>query len=277
MIEIPEAATLAQQVTASLSGCAVVRIAAATSPHKLTWYFGNPERYTELAVRRTVRSARPVGGMVEIALDDVRMLFQEGVRLRYFGPGAPIPAKHQLAVSFSDGSHLVASVQMYGGLGLFRAGELENPYYLVAQSKPSPLTDAFSAAYFSQMLAEPGVAQLSAKAFLATEQRIPGLGNGVLQDILYRSRINPKLKIGKLRDSRREELFQSVRETLQDMTTGRGRDTEFDLYGKPGGYSTMMSRNSAGKPCPACRRTIVKTAYLGGSVYFCPGCQPLER
>lgn|GEM_PF-2077218 len=31
------------------------------------------------------------------------------------------------------------------------------------------------------------------KAFLATEQRIPGLGNGVLQDILWTARIHPKL------------------------------------------------------------------------------------
>jgi formamidopyrimidine-DNA glycosylase len=36
---------------------------------------------------------------------------------------------------------------------------------------------------------------LSAKAFLATEQRIPGLGNGVLQDILFTAGIHPKRKM----------------------------------------------------------------------------------
>jgi hypothetical protein len=33
------------------------------------------------------------------------------------------------------------------------------------------------------------VKKLSLKALLATEQRIPGLGNGVLQDILFKARM----------------------------------------------------------------------------------------
>ena len=40
--------------------------------------------------------------------------------------------------------------------------------------------------------------KLTAKAFLATEQRIPGLGNGVLQDILWDAGIDPRFDMRSL-------------------------------------------------------------------------------
>ena len=61
----------------------------------------------------------------------------------------------------------------------------------------SPLGDGFDAAYFDRLVAG-AKPNLSAKAFLATEQRIPGLGNGVLQDILFNARIHPKRKMATL-------------------------------------------------------------------------------
>jgi formamidopyrimidine-DNA glycosylase len=58
------------------------------------------------------------------------------------------------------------------------------------------------------------------------------------------------------------------------MTAKGGRDVQLDLYGHPGGYVTKLSKNTVGKPCPACGARIEKAAYLGGSIYFCPRCQP---
>ncbi len=83
--------------------------------------------------------------------------------------------------------------------------------------------------------------KLSLKAFLATEQRIPGLGNGVLQDILYNARLHPKKKLGALSDGEFAALFSSVKNTLAEMTRNGGRDTEKDLFGSTGGYVTKLS------------------------------------
>jgi formamidopyrimidine-DNA glycosylase len=160
-------------------------------------------------------------------------------------------------------------------MGIFREGGCDNEYYLGALARPSVFTDAFDAAYFAGILEQPGMEKLSAKAFLATEQRIPGLGNGVLQDILIRAGIHPKTKIAGLDEERRKRLFHAVKETLAEMSDGGGRDTEMDLDGNPGGYRTILSRKTVGTPCPACGQVIEKAAYMGGSVYFCPGCQPL--
>ena len=106
-----------------------------------------------------------------------------------------------------------------------------------------------------------------------TEQRIPGLGNGVLQDILWQVKIQPRRKVQTLTPTERDDLFAAVRKTLQLMMEKGGRDTEKDLFGRAGGYRTAMSKNHAGEPCPVCGTEIVKQAYLGGSIYFCPTCQ----
>lgn len=117
--------------------------------------------------------------------------------------------------------------------------------------------------------------KLSVKAFLATEQRIPGLGNGVLQDILYNARLHPKRKMKDLHKEEIDKLFHAIKTTLLKMIEQGGRDTETDLFGNKGGYITKMSKNTVDKPCPSCNEPIQKENYLGGSIYFCSQCQKL--
>jgi formamidopyrimidine-DNA glycosylase len=68
-------------------------------------------------------------------------------------------------------------------------------------------------------------------------------------------------------------MYRAVKSVLQEMTEQGGRDTERDLFGNPGSYKTILSKNTAGKPCPACGTIIRKEPYLGGSIYFCETCQ----
>ena len=184
--------------------------------------------------------------------------------------------KHQLLVEFDDGSALSCGVQMYGGVWAFLEGTFDNGYYETARTKPTPLGDAFTYDYFAGIVAAAD-GKISAKALLATEQRIPGLGNGVLQDILFRAGIHPKRKVSTLTEADVRKLYESVVQTLRAMTEAGGRDVEKDIFGNPGGYRTILSRLTVGTPCPVCGQAIVKEAYLGGAVYCCPGCQPLDR
>ena len=71
----------------------------------------------------------------------------------------------------------------------------------------------------------------------------------------------------------RETLFHSIKSTLKEMTDQGGRDTDKDLFGRPGGYTTKLSKKTLDKPCPVCGGMIIKEAYQGGSIYFCEGCQ----
>lgn len=276
MLEIPESSTVAEQLNRTVKGKMIMNVTANHSPHKFAWYFGDPAAYHELLSGVRIDSAAAVAGNVEVRAGDRRILFQDGVNLRFFPAGQPLPEKHQLLIEFTDFSALAATVQMYGGLCAFHDGENENPYYLAAKEKPFPLTDAFDERYFESLFRADSAGKLSAKAFLATEQRIPGLGNGVLQDVLWNAKIHPKRKMASLTDGEVSALFDSVKSTLFEMTVRGGRDTERDLFGCPGGYRTVLSKNTVGTPCPVCGTAIQKEAYLGGSIYYCESCQKFK-
>ncbi len=277
MIEIVEANVLAKQMNDVLRGKRISSVTTLASPHKFAFFHGDPQSYEGLLIGKTIGEALPIGGQLKLIIEDLIFVFGDGVDLRYLAPGVKRPAKHQLMMEFEDGSALSGSVQMYGFFQLTTEKDFDNPYYLVAKEKPTPLTEQFDYPYFTGILTAAGAEKLSAKAVLATEQRIPGLGNGVLQDILYQAGIHPKRKVGTFVDADREKLFRSIKTVLKDMIQAGGRDTEKDLFGNQGEYSTRLSKNTVGKPCPECGHIIQKEAYLGGSIYYCGGCQPLIK
>jgi formamidopyrimidine-DNA glycosylase len=275
MIELPEAVVLARQIDTALAGKKIRRVVAAHTPHKFAWFTGDPKKYNDLLAGKAIDQAANRGGLVEIKAGDVSVCLGDGANLRYFRKDEKLPDKHQLLIEFEDGSYLIGTVQMYAGFYIYPAGfPIDNKYYLVAGEKPSPLSSAFNAAYFESLFDKES-GKLSLKAFLATDQRIPGLGNGVLQDILFNSEMHPKKKVNTLTEMDKKDLLSSIKTILEDMVNRGGRDTEKDLYGNPGGYETVLSKNTVQKPCNICGLEIRKEAYLGGSIYYCPSCQKM--
>lgn len=275
MLELPEALVVAGQLNGTVRGKRIVSAEADHSHHGFAFYWGDPALYPQLLEGRTVSEALQRGGLVELRCGDTRLTLGDGVNVRYLEPGAKRPPKHQLLVTFEDGSALACTVQMYGGMWAFPEGANDNFYYLVAGEKPSPLTDAFDEDYFAALW-HSAKATLSAKALLATEQRIPGLGNGCLHDILFRARVHPRRKLETMGEAERRALFRAVKDVLREMAEEGGRDTEKDLFGRHGGYQTALSAKTWKGVCPLCGGLITRQAYLGGNVYFCPHCQPLE-
>ena len=275
MIEIPEALELSRQIRENITGKRIMNVISAQSPHKFAWYFGDPDKYHGLLSGKIIGDAKGVGGMVEITAEDAIILLGDGIAVKYHGENEKRPQKHQLLIEFDDFTAFTASVQMYGGLWCFRDGTFDNQYYNIAKVKPAVLSGQFDEGYFDKIVSAAENAGLSAKALLATEQRIPGLGNGVLQDILYNAEIHPRKKVRTFSPGDKKKLFLSVKNTLAEMTFQGGRDTEKDLFGCSGGYKTKLSKNTVDKPCLICGDVIRKEAYLGGSIYYCPTCQKL--
>ncbi len=275
MIELPEAVVIAGQINETLQGRRIASAVANQSPHKFAWYTGDPATYNERLAGKTIGAATAFGNHIEIEAGD--RLLVVSTPLRYHTGADRPPKKHQLLVEFDDGTALSATVQMWGVLFCFPAREKGGlPDYHIAKQRPSPLSAAFDRAYFDSLFDEQ-TGKLPAKAFLATEQRIPGLGNGVLQDILWTARVHPRRKMATLSPADVQAMYEAVKSLLAEMTARGGRDTERDLFGRPGGYRTVLSKNTVGTPCPACGTAIQKEAFLGGAIYYCPGCQPLRR
>lgn len=272
MIELPEAHVLAAQMNNDLTGKVVSQVVAAHSPHGFAFYNGDPKNYDAMLKGKTIMGARAYGGRVELELDDMRLSFFDGVNIRFLKNVSAPPPKHQLLIAFTDKTGFYCTISMYGGMLAFPEGADLGFYDRVSRDKPSPLTDEFDESYFNTLLDESSL-KLSAKAFLATGQRIPGLGNGVLQDILWECRLSPKRKMATVSQGEYHTLFVTLKTVLKTMTDLGGRDTEKDFFQQPGGYHTIVSKKNVGMVCPRCGGSIVRSHYLGGNVYLCEKCQ----
>lgn len=275
MIEIPESRTLARQLNESFKGKRIVAVEIEHTSHGFAWYSGTQKEYEEIMTGQVIGQAEGLGSFVDIVIGKYRFTINDGINLRCYSNNEKLPGRYQMSISLEDGTTLICTVQMYGGMMLFDPDTYDNPYYLKAKEKPMPGTDDFDWPWFKSLRAE-AAGNLSAKAFLATEQRIPGLGNGILQDILLESGIHPKRKLGTMREADLKRMYQAIISVTRQMTEAGGRDTEKDLWGEAGGYRTKLSKKTNGAPCPYCGTEIQKATYLGGTIYFCPRCQSLN-
>ncbi len=276
MLELPEVITISKQANHTLNGKTITQVFNATKPHKFTFYNGDPLEYGNFLIGKTIRSSQGYGMFVDFFLsDNITMNIGDGTIAHYYNAGDKIPANYQLLLTFDDESFLVFTVAMYGFINVYPNGKIDNKYHRLSKEGISPLTDKYTETEFEKLFTE-GKKTLTAKALLATEQRIPGVGNGVTQDILFNAKINPKQKVAVLTDDDKQTLFNSLKDTLQKMTSEGGRDTQPDLYGNNGGYKTILSAKTWKNPCTRCGSAIIKEAYLGGSVYYCSNCQKIK-
>lgn len=278
MLELPEVLARAAELRENVVGKTVDKVLPPSKAHKFCWYSGEPETYHAALAGKKVTGAEGFGIFVELSFagDDAeekagvsRLCLNDGVNMKLVSEGRA-PKNYQLLIVFTDGSALVFTVAMYGGIYL-HDGNWDNEYYGKSRQAVSPFAPEFEEFFFRRKSEESG--RLSAKAFLATKQRFPGIGNGVLQDILFAARIHPKRKMETLTEEEWSGLYRAVVSVLQEMTEQGGRDTEKDLFGNPGRYVTKMSKNACTAGCPVCGNAITKEAYLGGSVYYCQICQ----
>lgn len=275
MFELPEYIILARQINESIAGKTIRSGSLGNSPHKFVWYNRTHDEFAALTQGTAVGQATVRGRWLFVPLQPgYILLFGEcGGRLLYHAPGAPLPDKYHLWLTFDDGSALTAFTQMWGAMELYEAGqELERQY--VKDMRPTPVEQQFTLAYFTvlidSLLAGP---KRSVKALLTQEQLIPGLGNAIAQDIMFRAGLHPKHPITDLDEAQRRTLYDAIVATVQDVIEQGGRNDEFDLYGRPGGYDRLMDSRAAGQPCLSCGTIIEKIQYLGGACYFCPSCQ----
>ena len=269
MIELPEGLVLAEQLDRELRDKRITDVRANTSPHRFAWYDGDPAAYPIRFTGREIEGAHSYGGKVHLRLKGSGgFLFADGICLRLVPAGGTIPKKHQLYLEFEDGTRLVGSVQMYGALIGYDSLPV-SAYDEAARQKPCPLSDDFSPVYFDGLLRSVKPS-LSAKAFLATEQRIPGLGNGVLQDILFRAGVHPKRAVSALSSADQDALFGSVKTTLREMAEAGGRNTEKDLYGRPGGLLYPPLPQHRPVPLPTLRRLPCQRSLPGRKHLFLP-------
>ncbi len=275
MFELPECVTLASQLNETVQRRAVARGSLGNVSHKFVWYNRTPGEFAALTRGKTVGQASSRGKWLFVPLEPgyVLVLGECGGKVVYHASGTTTPEKYHLYLCFEDGSSLTATTQMWGFMELYEQGEEAKRKY-VRDMRPTPVDPEFTFDYFSGLIDAQSVAgKISAKALLTQAQLIPGLGNAIAQDILFRARLHPRHPVGDLNEGQRRGLYEAIVGTVDKVIRAGGRGDEYDIFGRPGGYVRIMDKNAAGRPCPECDTPVEKLSYLGGACYLCPRCQ----
>lgn len=275
MIELPEAATIAAQLTKELEGAKIVSCVRGNSSHKFAFYNHTPEEYEKLMVGKKVGKSAYTGSCVTTGIGNSLFLAlgEGGEKITLHEDGKSIPKKHQLLLGFDDGRFLSVTVSGWGMASLFTHEELQNHRWIGKRALNFENGKIDKDLFFRHVSEFAPTAKTSLKFFIISEPGINGVANGYLQDILFNARLHPKRPVGSLGKDEAENLYNAINTTISEAVAKGGRDTEFDIYGNPGGYPKILDSRSAGNPCPTCGAVIEKIQYLGGACYFCPKCQ----
>ena len=275
MFEIAEFITLARQINTCLVGKIVQAASLGNSPHKFVWYNQSPAEFSRLVVGKRVGTSYARGKWLFIPLEPgYTLLFGEcGGRLLYHAPGEALPAKYHLHLAFEDGSQLSAMTQMWGAMELYPTGQEQQRQYIQGM-RITPVEAGFTPDYFASLIAELiSGPKRSVKSLLTQDQLLPGIGNGMAQDILFKAGLHPRHPLELLDVPQQDALYAAILDVVQQAIDLGGRSEEVDLFNRPGGYQRIMDSRAVGKPCPRCGHMVEKMQYLGGACYFCPACQ----
>jgi formamidopyrimidine-DNA glycosylase len=275
MFELPEYITLAKQMNDSLTGKIIKKGVLGNSPHKFVWYNTSHDQFEGLVKDKTIGVSIVKGRwlFIELEVGYVLVIGEFGGKVLYHPADSKMPQKYHLNLTFEDNSFLTATTQMWGAVEIHEKGkELSGKY--VKDMKTTPLEAEFTHEYFKTLIKTIlKKEKKSVKGLLTQDQNIPGLGNAIAQDIMFKTALHPKQPIDELTEDQKRRLFNTIIETVNEVIKKGGRYDEYDLYNNPGKYIRLMDKNALKNPCPQCSGEVIKIQYLGGACYFCPICQ----
>ncbi len=276
MFELPEFVTLARQINDTLKGKEIKRGVLGNTPHKFVWYNRKHNEFERLIKGKKIGEtwAKAKWLFMPLLPEYILLIGEFGGKVLYHPVGSRVPKKYHLYITFIDGSFLTATTQMWGAIELYERGKEKNRKYIKGM-KLTPIDAEFTYEYFCNLI-DSLTEKKSVKGLLTQDQLVPGLGNAIAQDIMFKARLHPQQAVDELTKPNRKRLYNATKKIVHETIRKGGRYDEYDLYNKPGKYIRVMDRNRVGQPCPVCGSTIEKIQYLGGTCYFCPSCQKLH-
>jgi formamidopyrimidine-DNA glycosylase len=186
-------------------------------------------------------------------------------RLLVSAPEVPLPPHTHAVLRLASGRELrFVDARRFGRLALHTSGAFTGP-------GREPLT-----------ISAPGLAalfrgrKLSIKAALLNQSLLHGVGNIYADESLFRARIRPTRKAGRLT---REQLgrLRTALQTVLKLAIRAGGSSVSDYVDADGeaGYFQIQHRVYAreGQPCLVCGTPIRRIVLAGRSTHFCPHCQ----
>lgn len=107
------------------------------------------------------------------------------------------------------------------------------------------------------------------KALLLRQECFPGVGNWMADEILWQTRLDPKMTGGCLNPLQIQKLHLSVRKICREAIRRIGRD-----WSNPPKSWLFHRRWKPGGQCPRCHQSLARDTVGGRTTCWCPVCQP---
>jgi formamidopyrimidine-DNA glycosylase len=159
---------------------------------------------------------------------------------------------------------LVFSDPRQFGRVLFAYSEVAPSWW--AKLPPSILSDQFKRSSIAEFCLRRKATAL--KALLLMQERFPGIGNWMADEILWRARLNPRIRAGTLGASEIGTLYRATRSVCAKAVVLIDKDWEL-----PKSWLFSHRWEDGGK-CPRCRSKLTRAVIGGRRTCWCPKCQP---
>ncbi len=158
-------------------------------------------------------------------------------------------------------------IRRFGGIKLLTAAQLEAFSSTLGRE---PLDSSFTFHEFNSLLGR--FPQAVIKTKLLDQSFIAGIGNIYAQEALYRAGINPKKRIKQISAAKREQLYYSIRNLLQQAIEHNGTTIQnfshIDGIGEFQDFLFVYQKDH----CPQ-NHPVRKINQGGRGTYYCPRCQ----
>jgi len=282
MPELPEVETVRRGLAPVMEGRVITR--ATVNRPDLRWPFPDrmADRLTGRAVLRLRRRSKYI--LADLSSEETllihlgmsgRMLVS-GDPLGVFVHDHPAPEKHDHVVFDMDtGARITFNdPRRFGAMDLLPTLAAET-HPLLARLGPEPLGNHFDETHLVTAFRGKNTAVKSA---LLDQHVLAGLGNIYVCESLYRARIHPTRKAGRIAAPRVAGLVPIIRDVLQEAIAAGGSSLrDFRQADGELGYfqHNFDVYDREGAPCrtPGCPSAIRRIVQSGRSSFYCPTCQ----
>lgn len=190
-------------------------------------------------------------------------------------PANYAPQKHDHLVLMTARHALVfTDPRMFGRVLLHRGTEPPSWWTKIA---PAILSDAFTVDAVAAFLRRRGRAP--AKAVLLMQERFPGVGNWMADEILWRAAIHPKRRAGSLTSAEIRTVWRESRQVCRlalATIAGKGRSLPPNLNAHIPRSWLFWHRWEDGGRCPKTKRPLLRAEIGGRTTCWSPARQKLH-
>lgn len=178
MLELPEVRTICKDLKKEILGKTIRDVGGNFTDHKFTFYHGDPNKYKSYLINKKISNIIERNYCVEIEIKDYVLTMRDGANIRYYDNKQELPSKSKLLLVFDDNPCINVTTSMYSAISVFKKDEeINDKYYNLELAGVGVMDKDFTFEYFKSLINK-DTTNISLKAFLATEQRILGIGNG---------------------------------------------------------------------------------------------------